>query len=586
MTDILDITTLALFVGVVHLLQIIVLAHQYFTNKKYSGIGWWLLWSVAESIGFFVMPFRNIPGFFHWILLIQNTMIIAGTFFIYAGICRFFEKRINYMLVIPAVAILGMAHFYFLFIDSSYAARSVVVNIGLVYFAFLASYNLFFERPASIAATATFNGVVFLLHGGFFFTRAIIWLTGEPGTDFFSADLFNLLPFIDALIVSILWTFGLIIMVNSRLNADMEEERNQKMQIFSTSPDAAIITRVSDGLIVDLNEGYTIITGYTKEEIKGRTTSDINIWKNQHDRNMVIQLIRAQGYCENYEAVFVRKDGTEIIGLMSAKIIYLKSVPHIVSISKDITSRKQAEADIRNKSRMLEELNAEKDKFLSVLAHDLRNPFNSLLGLTQYLEENQNQITSEDLADALKMLRKSSLKLYNLLENLLEWSRIQRGILTCTPRPCHLEPMVSGVMEVIRDAAQHKKIAVRVDVPDHVVIMADEYMIRTVLRNLAFNAVKFTREGGSILLKAEIRADRSVCILVSDTGIGMPDGMVDQIFRFTSHSNRPGTAGEPSTGLGLIICKEFVEKHGSRICVESEEGKGSVFSFTLPGSAA
>jgi len=164
-------------------------------------------------------------------------------------------------------------------------------------------------------------------------------ILGEDSSEVFAQSLYNYLPYFDALVVSLLWTFGFIIMVNQKLNSDIHESKTHFEQIFHTSPDAAIITRLSDGLIIDWNEGYTNVSGYTSEDMKGKTSLEINLWKNPEDRQAVVDKLLKTGVCRDYEAVFTIKGGKEIIGVMSAKIISLLGVPHIISITRDITEK-------------------------------------------------------------------------------------------------------------------------------------------------------------------------------------------------------------------------------------------------------
>jgi PAS domain S-box-containing protein len=578
----LDIRTMAFMIGLVHLMQIGVFYHQYRVNRPYPGLIWWLLWSVAETVGFGIMLFRDVPGLYSFVVFIQNSFIGTGLLFLYFGIRHFFGKGLNIKVVVPIYLLYILSLSFFLFVENDFHYRSASLNLGIAIFSFLSGWTLIKDRDARLKVTANFNAVIFFLHGIFFLYRTGVWLTKTPGVNFFEASVFNVTPFIDAMVVSIAWTFGFVIMLNNRLHVDLKEMIQQKDQIFTTSPDASVITRVSDGLIVDFNEGYLSITGYSRQEITGNTTLKINIWKDLNDRQEVIRMIKETGYCENYEAVFVRKDGTEIIGLMSARIIYLSGVPHIISISKDITARKQVEAELKHKSALLQEAVAEKDKFFGLLAHDLRSPFNAILGFTQYLEEELPSLTEKEIADIVTILRKSTLNLYRLLENLLEWSRIQRGSVIFNPHPCQLGKIINETLLVAKENAHQKHIEISADLPDTFVAVADEKMVSTVIRNLVFNAIKFTPTAGIIRVTGRRNDQNTIEITVEDNGIGMPAQIRQGLFNLNSITGRMGTAGETSTGLGLIICRDFIEKHGGILFVESEEGKGTKVTFTLP----
>ncbi|MDO9255599.1 MAG: PAS domain S-box protein [Bacteroidales bacterium] len=248
----------------------------------------------------------------------------------------------------------------------------------------------------------------------------------------------------------------------------------------------------------------------------------------------------------------------------------------------DITGRKRAEAEIKLKNEELLKTNAEKDKFFSILAHDLRSPFNAFLGLTQMMEEELPVLTLDEIKSYAVSMRKSANMLFHLLETLLEWSRMQRGLISYKPETVHLSNEISAGIELVRDAASKKLIEIRQNIPDTLFIKADAPMFESVMRNLMFNAIKFTPPNGEITLAAKKISDTMVQISVSDTGIGMDKHLINKLFQLDEQTHRKGTEGEPSTGLGLIICKDFVEKHGGAIWAESNVGKGSTFYFTIP----
>ena len=172
--------------------------------------------------------------------------------------------------------------------------------------------------------------------------------------------------------------------------------------------------------------------------------------------------------------------------------------------------------------------------------------------------------------------------IYKLLENLLEWSRLQRGVMEFNPQKLKLSNIICKGVAYIAESARTKSIEINTIIPDEIEISADEHMFESVIRNLVSNAVKFTPDGGKIKVSASIIPENVIEIKITDTGIGMTLEFKDKLFKMNEKTNRPGTAGEPSSGLGLLLCKEFIEKHNGKIWVESEEGKGSTFSFTVP----
>jgi signal transduction histidine kinase len=180
-------------------------------------------------------------------------------------------------------------------------------------------------------------------------------------------------------------------------------------------------------------------------------------------------------------------------------------------------------------------------------------------------------------------MSKSANNLYRLLENLLHWSSMQQGVIHFNPETIKLLPVVDESIAMILEPAKVKGIEIHCNIPDDVVVFADTNLLQTVIRNLVSNAIKFTRKGGKVNLSAKATSDSNIEISVHDTGIGMSQKLLGDLFKLDVKTSRKGTNGEPSTGLGLLLCNEFIEKHGGQIWAESEVGKGSTFYFTLPG---
>ena len=286
----------------------------------------------------------------------------------------------------------------------------------------------------------------------------------------------------------------------------------------------------------------------------------------------------------NYEINIVRKNGEIRCLQVFRKNVLWDGVSQFQVLYNDITERKQAEEETKLINIELQRINAEKDKFYSIIAHDLRNPFNSLLGFTKLLTEELDTLSIKEIQNISVSMRSTATNLYQLLENLLHWARMDKGLIPFNPEVVQLLPIVDDSMVMVMESVRIKEIEMTISVPDYIKVFGDSNMLQTVLRNLVSNAVKFTFKGGKIHLSARATGDNSVEISISDTGIGMNNELVDNLFRLDVQTNREGTDGELSTGLGLIICKDFIEKLGGKLWVESEEGKGSKFKFTLPNA--
>jgi len=248
----------------------------------------------------------------------------------------------------------------------------------------------------------------------------------------------------------------------------------------------------------------------------------------------------------------------------------------------DITERMNAEAEIIYQNNELVKLDSEKDKFFSIIAHDLRSPFNSFLGLTQIMAEDLPSLTMAQIQEIAVKMSKSATNLYGLLENLLEWSQMKNGAFTFSPVVIYLGQLVDGCIDLTQESARHKEIEIKNDIAVGTEVLADRNMLLTIIRNLVSNALKFTPRGGKVNISAKTSVNHIIEVAIQDSGIGMSRSILDNLFRIDFKTNRLGTEDEPSTGLGLLLCKEFVEKHGGKIWVKSEVEKGSTFSFSIP----
>ena len=250
-------------------------------------------------------------------------------------------------------------------------------------------------------------------------------------------------------------------------------------------------------------------------------------------------------------------------------------------ISRDITQSKLAEEEIKMKNELLQIINSEKDKFFSIIAHDLRGPLSAFIAATQIITEDIQRMTIEEIRDITNNMKSSATNIYGLLENLLEWSRLRRGGTDFIPVKFNLKKKIEECIAVLAESARKKGIEILVTIPDELVVLADSHMFETVIRNLISNAIKFTNKGGKVSVAAGNNNDHMMEIKISDSGIGMAPELRDKLFKLDEKTNRPGTDGELSTGLGLLLCKDFIEKHNGKLWVESELGKGSSFSFTI-----
>ena len=248
----------------------------------------------------------------------------------------------------------------------------------------------------------------------------------------------------------------------------------------------------------------------------------------------------------------------------------------------DITRLKNAKLEIKRKNAELQKVNAEKDKFYSIIAHDLRGPLGSIMTMTGMLADETEDFTDEERKEFAINLKDSAYNTYQLLEQLLEWTRMARGLTDYKPGLLLLKYVVVDSLKVFAETARAKTVELTIDIPLNLSVFADLNMFQTIIRNLVSNSLKFTPQGGRITIETNPVSNNFVEISVTDTGIGMGSEMLKNLFSLDVNSKRPGIDGEHSTGLGLLLCKEFVERHGGEIKVESQEKKGTRFRFTIP----
>jgi signal transduction histidine kinase/ligand-binding sensor domain-containing protein len=230
----------------------------------------------------------------------------------------------------------------------------------------------------------------------------------------------------------------------------------------------------------------------------------------------------------------------------------------------------------------LTQLNNTKDKLFSILAHDMKGPFNAILGFSDLLLENLESYTKDKIESQLKIIRDASLFSYELLENLLQWTRAQRGMIEFVPSKINVREFIVDVLKMPKQQASRKEIAIEIKVTGtEKPIKADPNMLSTIARNIINNAIKYSYIGSKIIIELNFEGD-SLCISIADNGIGVSNDIKDKIFRLNEVFSKSGTAGEKGTGLGLFISADFVNRHKGKIWVESEEGKGSTFFFTIP----
>jgi PAS domain S-box-containing protein len=404
-------------------------------------------------------------------------------------------------------------------------------------------------------------------------------------------------------------------------NNVLEKERSLLRTLIDNMPDFIYI-KDKDSRFLTVNKRQMEVWHATSlDQIVGKTDFDLAHTKEAaalyfSDERKIIAT--AKPIINKEEIGFDENDRERVIS--TTKVPFFDAngnIAGIVGIGRDITKQKNAEKQLREQAQNLQEvnvlleerqekiqfqseeinkqaqnlkkanvqlehLNATKNKFFSIIAHDLKNPFQAIFGFSELLMRNFDDFDDPQKMELLTMIKTSSESAYNLLENLLQWARTQTDRIKYNPANIDLHELISQNIELSRASAEKKQISLNEEIDSVSEAFADKNMINLVIRNLLSNAIKFTDEAGMITIRCFEKNEKELGISISDSGIGISKENIKKLFRIDEYFSTSGTAGEGGTGLGLIICKEFVEKNKGEITIDSELEVGTTFTFTLP----
>lgn len=346
----------------------------------------------------------------------------------------------------------------------------------------------------------------------------------------------------------------------------------------------AIVWLDEDGNYVFVNDAACKNYGYTKEELLSMKMFQVDPLFSVDRWNAHWQEILDRKSF-TIETINKRKDGTPIPIEVTVNLVEYDGKQYNCAIIRDITEQKLGEDKLKQSAIRLAELNSTKDKFFSIIAHDLRGPLGTQREFTKILSEKDSLFSESERIHYLKMLEESSDLVYSLLENLLDWARSQSGNITFQPTSILFYDLVQRVIGLLNLSANKKKVNIANQIPKDLCIVADLFMIETVVRNLISNAIKYSNPKQKVVIGIEPQEtpihSGPVVFFVQDEGVGMENEQIENLFRLDKKNSTLGTAHESGTGLGLILCKEFLEKHNGSVWVKSEPGNGSVFFFQL-----
>jgi PAS domain S-box-containing protein len=350
----------------------------------------------------------------------------------------------------------------------------------------------------------------------------------------------------------------------------------------------SILNNIGDPLFVKdeqsrlifVNDAFSNIFNLSREDIIGKTLAEDVTPEEQEIFLRIDKQVLNDGIENiNEETLTIRGGKTRIISTRKTRLIDASGKKYLIGVIHDISDRKKTEVSLKKNEERLKELNSTKDKLFSIIAHDLRSPFDNIIGLTELILD--NSIDYEESKKYIKILNTNAKNTLILLDNLLNWAKSQTGQLSYKPEKLLLSNVIKEIIALNILHADNKSIAINYSPSEEIIVFADENMLRTVLRNLISNAIKFTNINGAINILTTLKGNFAE-VTISDNGIGMNENKRKLLFKIISNQTTKGTANENGSGLGLVLCKEFVQKNKGEIVVESKEGKGSTFKFTLP----
>ena len=375
----------------------------------------------------------------------------------------------------------------------------------------------------------------------------------------------------------------------------LKEVQDRYRQLFNDIKDV-VYESSPEGKLIDINTSGLELFGYESKEELLKIDLVKDLYVNPEDRDKFKSIVENLGYVKNYELTIKRKNGEHLV-VLETSFAHKDKSGKVISyrgILRDITEIKRAEQQLKNYVKELAKVNKQlleseielkninkaKDRLFSIIAHDLRSPFTGLIGFSDYLVEDIEELTSDEIKTYAKKINEASKNIYNLLENLLEWSRIERGSITPEFEEFDINAVIESAIYILRANASNKEITIVNNIDKALYVYADQNMVSSVIRNILSNAIKFTYTGKSIYIYGSKEAEY-IEIKVRDEGKGMDEKTRSMLFDPMLHVSELGTRNEKGSGLGLIICKELIEKNGGKISCESEPEKGSTFIVRL-----
>lgn len=553
--------SVALLINIV--IQVLAISAQFMVNKTHRGPGLWLSSFIAASIGLLITVNNYVPASTTLQILISNLLYVAGALLLYMGIARFFEKKENIRLIITIFTIFCVSFTYYCLVDSNIRMRIIIFSLTWSVISFLICYTLVRYRSRFTRTSSMVLAVVFFFTGIFFIIRSTVTVIEPPIESFYTPSRIQIALLIVLLIASNSITYSLIMMVSQRLYAEMKEARDRFELIFHTGPDAALITDLESGNIVEANEGFFTLSGYTREELENHTVTGLNILESLKDREKILSEFEKNGNCINSEVDYHRKDGTHKFAIISATPVTLNDRPCIISLARDITERITAEEKLKEAMKeaianreKAETAKQEKELLLKEVHHRIKNNMNTIMAL---LSLHSDTVSDQSAVAALREAG-SRVRSMMILYDKLYRSESFREIAVRE----YIAPLSD---EIVNEFPHRSRITINRQIDDFIMESQTLFLIGIITNELITNIMKYAFEGmdrGTINLIMQKNGNH-VKIIISDNGIGLP-GSFDL---------------KQSAGFGLQLVSMLAGQLKGSLKIESGNGTTALVEFDV-----
>lgn len=555
-------------------------------SKRYQGTFLWVINYSFQTAALILIALRGqIPD---WISMdVSNTLSVGGMVLGFKGLGQFMGIEIRQLHNYIILAVFAAVHFWLTVITPDLSLRNLnlAVASGTIFFQYY--IFLIFRVPAENKRFTRMTGILFLV----FFLISLVrilkfFLTTNDSNNFFQHDPLESVVMIAYQVNILLLAYSIVLMYNKRALMDISINEEKYSKAFMTSPSGIILSTMEDGKIVEINQGFSEITGFSSSEALGNSTVDL-IWLNRDQRSELILEVRKSGRVYAREILLRKKGGERLHALYSSSMIDINGVKHVLTNINDITNRKLAEEELNRlnndlesrvyeRTQQLEASNTELEAFSYSVSHDLRAPLRAIHGFSQVFSEEYGSTLDDEGKRICSIIESSAVRMGDLIDNLLAFSRVGRVELNMTN--INMYQMVVGIVSDLTSASQNNVPEVILkDMPD---TYGDPGSIRIVLTNLITNALKYSSKVSEPVIEiGSVNEENKIIYYVKDNGAGFDMKYYGKLFRvFQRLHNAKEFDG---TGVGLAIVDRIIKRHNGEVWAESERGVGSVFYFTL-----